>query len=182
LPKPASTRKSVAKTGAGAEKARGAKTAAVRTKGEKPAKKTVQEPVAAKRPPRSPADQSSVLNDLAAELKSDDEQVLLGAIDRLGGIDDSRATVHLVSCLRDPRYMVRIHAAAQLGEKKDATAVESLIGALHDDSLFVRQTAAGALENIGGGKALQAVRKAETEGLLLDDLPAGKRLTPEAEE
>jgi HEAT repeat protein len=72
--------------------------------------------------------------------------------------------------------MIRIYAAVQLGERQDKAAVDPLIGALHDESLFVRQTVAGALENIGGTKATKAVRKAESEGLLLDELPDGIRL------
>jgi hypothetical protein len=116
------------------------------------------------------------LDDLAMELKSDDEQVLLGAIDRLGIINDPKAIDFLVGCLKHSRYMVRIHAAAQLGERRDKKAIDSLIESLNDESIFVRQTAAGALENIGGGKAKKAIRAAEEKGLLLDNLPEGKRL------
>ena len=119
---------------------------------------------------------SSELDELAKELESEDEQVLLGAIDRLAIINDPRAVDFLVGCLKHSRYMVRIHAAAQLGERKDKKAVDSLIESLNDESIFVRQTAAGALENIGGGKAKKAIKTAEQEGLLLDDLPEGKRL------
>ena len=100
----------------------------------------------------------------------------MGAIERLGLLKDKQATAPLVEALGDPRYMVRIHVAAQLGERKDKTAIGPLIIALNDESLFVRQTVAGALENIGGKKALDAVKKAESKGLLLDELPAGIRL------
>ncbi|MFX1263313.1 MAG: HEAT repeat domain-containing protein, partial [Promethearchaeota archaeon] len=89
---------------------------------------------------------------------------------------DKRATGILVQALNDPRYMIRIHVAAQLGERKDKTSVGSLIEALDDESLFVRQTVAGALENIGGKKATNAVRMAESKGMLLDELPEGIRL------
>jgi NAD-dependent DNA ligase len=119
---------------------------------------------------------SSELDELAKELESEDEQVLLGAIDRLAIINDPRAVDFLVGCLKHSRYMVRIHAAAQLGERKDKRSVDSLIESLNDESIFVRQTAAGALENIGGGKAKKAIETAEKNGLLLDDLPEGKRL------
>ena len=119
---------------------------------------------------------SSELDELAKELESEDEQVLLGAIDRLAIINNPKAVDFLVGCLKHSRYMVRIHAAAQLGERKDKRAVDSLIESLNDESIFVRQTAAGALENIGGGKAKKAIKTAEQEGLLLDDLPEGKRL------
>jgi len=119
---------------------------------------------------------SAELDELAKELESDDEQVLLGAIDRLAIINNPKAVDVLVGCLKHSRYMVRIHAAAQLGECKDKRAVDSLIESLNDESIFVRQTAAGALENIGGGKAKKAIEAAEQEGLLLDDLPEGKRL------
>ena len=54
--------------------------------------------------------------------------------------------------------------------------MDALIDSLSDDSLFVRQTVAGALENIGGTKAKKAISKAEKDGLLLDELPEGKRL------
>ena len=119
---------------------------------------------------------SSELDELAKELESEDEQVLLGAIDRLAIINNPKAVDFLVGCLKHSRYMVRIHAAAQLGERKDKRAVDSLIESLNDESIFVRQTVAGALENIGGGKAKKAIEAAEREGLLLDDLPEGKRL------
>lgn len=119
---------------------------------------------------------SAELDELAKELQSEDEQVLLGAIDRLGIIEDPKATIILVECLKHPRYMVRIHAAAQLGERKDKKAVDPLIESLDDESIFVRQTAAGALENIGGTKVRKAITAAEEKGLLLDDLPEGKRL------
>ena len=82
----------------------------------------------------------------------------------------------LVQALGDSRYMVRIHVAAQLGERKDKTSVGPLIDALKDESLFVRQTVAGALENIGGKKATDAVKTAESKGMLLDELPEGVRL------
>ncbi len=123
--------------------------------------------------------QTLELEDLLKELESDDEQVLIGAIDRLAMLDDPRATEYLIRCLKDGRYIVRIFAAAQLGERKDEAAIEPLIETLRDESLFVRQTAAGALENIGGQRALEAVRKAEEEGRLLDELPEGKRLDPD---
>jgi len=119
---------------------------------------------------------SPELDELAKELQSDDEQVLLGVIDTLGDLEDPRATGYLVKCLKHGRYMVRIHAAAQLGERKDKKAIDPLIEVLDDESVFVRQTAAGALENIGGTKAKKAVTAAEEKGLLLDDLPEGKRL------
>ena len=119
---------------------------------------------------------TQMIDELLVEMRSEDEQISLGAVDRLGQTEDPRATSHLIECLDDSRYMIRIYAAVQLGERQDKTAVDPLIGALHDESLFVRQTVAGALENIGGSKALKAVRKAESEGLLLDELPEGIRL------
>ncbi|MCK5240408.1 MAG: HEAT repeat domain-containing protein, partial [Candidatus Thorarchaeota archaeon] len=64
----------------------------------------------------------------------------------------------------------------ELGERNDNAAVGALIDALRDESVFVRQTVAGALENIGGSKATEAIKAAEKEGLLLDDLPTGRRL------
>lgn len=119
---------------------------------------------------------TQMIDELLLEIRSEDEQISLGAVDRLGQTEDSRATSHLIECLNDSRYMIRIYAAVQLGERQDKAAVDPLIGTLHDESLFVRQTVAGALENIGGSKALKAVRKAESEGLLLDELPEGIRL------
>jgi HEAT repeat protein len=118
----------------------------------------------------------SEIDDLLLELRSDDEQVVIGAVDRLGEVDDPKATGHLVACLVDTRQLVRLYAAVQLGERQDRSAVDSLIKALRDSSLFVRQTVAGALENIGGKKALKAVEQAEGDGLLLDELPEGIRL------
>jgi NAD-dependent DNA ligase len=143
---------------------RAAKKKKVAKKKKSPAKKKVK------------AKESPELDELAKELASDDEQLLLGVIDRLGMLDDPKATEQLIACLKHTRYMVRIHAAAQLGERKDKSAIEPLINALQDESLFVRQTAAGALENIGGTKARKAVTAAESEGLLLDELPEGRRL------
>jgi len=118
----------------------------------------------------------SEIEDLVKELRSEDQQVALGAIDRLGKIEDKKATKHLMSCLEDSRYMVRMFAAVQLGERRGERVVEALIEALHDDSLFVRQTVAGALENIGSKKGLDAIADAEDEGILLNELPEGKRL------
>ena len=178
----ASKRESPAREVIGAEKTKTPRTAPTRAKKQKALEETAHQTVIPERGPRSLADQSSIIDDLAAEVRSDDEQVSLGAIERLGGMDDPRATTQLISFLRDSRYMVRILAAAQLGERRDAAAVEPLIGVLHDESMFVRQTVAGALENIGGEKAIAAVRKAESERLLMDDLPPGKRLGPEGEE
>ena len=119
---------------------------------------------------------SEMLQELETEIHSKDEQVCLGAVERLGGLKHPDATRILTIALADPRYMVRIHAAAQLGERKDKKSVDALIDLLNDDSVFVRQTAAGALENIGGVKARKAISKAEKGGRLLDELPEGKRL------
>ena len=119
---------------------------------------------------------SEMLQELETEIHSKDEQVCLGAVERLGGLKHPDATRILTIALTDPRYMVRIHAAAQLGERKDKKSVDALIDLLNDDSVFVRQTAAGALENIGGVKARKAISKAEKGGRLLDELPEGKRL------
>ncbi|MFW9805017.1 MAG: HEAT repeat domain-containing protein, partial [Candidatus Thorarchaeota archaeon] len=117
-----------------------------------------------------------IVDELAKELQSEDEQIVMGAIERLGSLKDKRATGILVQALSDSRYMIRIHVAVQLGERKDKTSVGPLIKALDDESLFVRQTVAGALENIGGKKATDAVRIAESKGMLLDELPEGIRL------
>ncbi|MHA1903262.1 MAG: HEAT repeat domain-containing protein [Candidatus Thorarchaeota archaeon] len=121
-------------------------------------------------------DSSDMMNELELEIQSKDQQVCLGAVERLGVMKGPKATKLLLKVLKDQRFMVRIHAAAQLGERQDKTAVQGLIETLHDESLFVRQTAAGALENIGGVKASRAVSMAEKDGLLLDKLPEGKRL------
>ena len=119
---------------------------------------------------------SEMLAELEIEIKSEDEQVCLGAIGRLGVLNHPDATRVLTIALADQRYMVRIHAAAQLGERKDKKSVDVLAASLNDDSIFVRQTVAGALESIGGVKAKKAISKAEKDGLLLDELPEGKRL------
>ncbi len=120
--------------------------------------------------------ESEILRELEIELASDDEQVCFGAVGRLSTMKGSKATEILISGLKHPRHMVRIHVAVQLGERKDKKAVDALIESLHDDSVFVRQSAAGALENIGTVKGKKAVAKAEKEGILLDELPEGKRL------
>ncbi|MBE0527294.1 HEAT repeat domain-containing protein [Candidatus Thorarchaeota archaeon] len=120
--------------------------------------------------------EAAVMKELEIDMHSDDEQVSLGTIGRLGHMKDPKATEVLVLGLKDPRHMVRIHVAAQLGERKDKKAVDALIESLQDESIFVRQTVAGALENIGGTKAKKAVANAEKEGVLLDNLPEGRRL------
>lgn len=117
-----------------------------------------------------------MLSELEIEIKNEDEQVCLGAVERLGILNHPNATRVLIIALADPRYMIRIHVVAQLGERKDKKSVDALIAALNDDSIFVRQTVAGALESIGGAKAKKAISKAEKDGLLLDELPEGKRL------
>ena len=136
-------------------------------------KKTVKKKPTKKAPSKK---DSEMLHELEKEIKSEDEQVCLGAIGRLGILNHPDATRVLIIALEDPRYMVRIHAVAQLGERKDKKSVDALITMFKDDSIFVRQTVAGALENIGGTKAKKAISKAEKDGLLLDELPEGKRL------
>ena len=136
-------------------------------------KKTAKKKPAKKAPSKK---DSEMLHELEKEIMSEDEQVCLGAVGFLGSLNHPDATRVLISALTDPRYMVRIHAAAQLGERKDKKSVDALIATLKDDSIFVRQTIAGALENIGGTKAKKAISKAEKDGLLLDELPEGKRL------
>jgi len=119
---------------------------------------------------------ADILKELSIEVQSDHQQVCLGAIERLGMIENPKATVILLGVLKDPRFMIRIHAAAQLGTRQDKKSVDALIETLRDKSLFVRQTAASALENIGGTKAKKAVKMAEKDGRLLDELPEGRRL------
>jgi HEAT repeat protein len=136
-------------------------------------KKTVKKKPSKKAPSKK---DSEMLRELEKEIQSDDEQVCLGAVERLGVLNHPDATRVLMIALTDSRYMVRIHAAAQLGERKDRKSVDALVESLKDESIFVRQTIAGALENIGGAKAKKAISKAEKDGLLLDELPEGKRL------
>jgi hypothetical protein len=136
-------------------------------------KKTVKKKPSKKVPSKKDRE---MLVELEIEVKSEDEQVCLGAIGLLGVLNHPEATRVLIIALADQRYMVRIHAAAQLGERKDKKSVDALIASLNDDSIFVRQTVAGALESIGGAKAKKAISKAEKDGLLLDELPEGKRL------
>jgi outer membrane biosynthesis protein TonB len=145
----------------------------VTEKKKKPPKKKARKAHARK---TSSIDNKAMLNELKIEIQSDDEQVSLGSIERLGVLNHPQATQVLIEALSDSRYMVRIHAAAQLGERKDKKSVDALIASLNDDSVFVRQTVAGALENIGGTKAKKAVTQAERDGLLLDELPEGRRL------
>ncbi len=147
---------------------------AITRKEKKPPKKK------ARRAPPKKTDSSDIramLKELEIEIQHDDEQVSLGAIERLGLLDHPQATQILIEALSDPRYMIRIHVVAQLGERKDKKSVDALITSLSDDSIFVRQTVAGVLENIGGAKAKKAVTQAEKEGILLGELPEGRRLT-----
>lgn len=172
-------KKGTAKAGKSTKKAK-AKKPPAKTKKTTATKKTTTKKAKPSRKKKSTKQSAAritqMIDELLLEIRSEDEQISLGAVDRLGQTEDPRATSHLIECLDDSRYMIRIYAAVQLGERQDKSAVDPLIGALHDESLFVRQTVAGALENIGGSKALKAVRKAESEGLLLDDLPEGIRL------
>ncbi|MBD3405871.1 MAG: hypothetical protein GF411_07055 [Candidatus Lokiarchaeota archaeon] len=132
-----------------------------RKKTKKPAKKSIKE---------------QIIDELIIELQSADQQIALGAVDQLARIEGPLATECLVDCLEDKRYMVRLQAAMKLGERGDKSAVDGLIKSLSDESLFVRQTSAGALDTIGGAKATKAIRKAEEDGLLMGDLPKGKKL------
>lgn len=165
--------KTVAKKAPAKKKKAPIKKKTVAEKKKKPPKKK-----ASKAPVRktSSIDNKAMLEELKIEIQSDDEQVSLGSIERLGVLNHPQATQVLIGALSDSRYMVRIHAAAQLGERKDKKSVDALIASLNDDSVFVRQTVAGALENIGGTKAKKAVTKAEKDGLILDELPEGRRL------
>ncbi len=154
------------------------KRAAAKKKPPKEMDKKLPRKKARKAPAKKAAsvDNRAMLEELELEIRSDDEQVSLGAIERLGMLNHPQATHVLIEALLDLRYMVRIHAAAQLGERKDKKSIDALISSLRDESVFVRQTVAGALENIGGTKAKKAVTQAEKEGLLLDELPEGRRL------
>lgn len=138
-----------------------------------------QAEVVTKEVPVEPLLDTSVFDEYAADIKSQDQQVSFNAIDRLGRTASPRATDLLIDCLKDPRYLVRLSAATQLGERRDPRAIEPLAEVLRDESLFVRQTAARALVNIGGREAMDAIKRAGDEGLLLDHLPEGKRLEPD---
>lgn len=160
------------------------KTSAKKTGKKTPTKKSTTRKE--KKPPKKKArkapskktvsDNIAMLKELEIEIKSDDEQVSLGAIERLGLLNHPQATRVLIGALSDSRYMIRIHVAVQLGERQDKKSVDALIASFSDDSIFVRQSVAGALENIGGAKAKKAVTQAEKDGILLDELPEGRRL------
>ncbi len=160
------------------------KTSAKKTRKKTPTKKSTTRKE--KKPPKKKArkvpskktvsDNIAMLKELEIEIKSDDEQVSLGAIERLGLLNHPQATRVLIGALSDSRYMIRIHVAVQLGERQDKKSVDALISSFSDDSIFVRQTVASALENIGGAKAKKAVTQAEKDGILLDELPEGRRL------
>jgi hypothetical protein len=180
-----SKKSKTSKKGATSKKKTATKSRAKTTKSKPPAKKKTpnKKGSSAKPKPKKPVKKkapstrdSEMLHELEVEIKSDDEQVCLGAVERLGALSHPDATRVLIIALADPRYMVRIHAAAQLGERKDKKSVDALIESLNDDSIFVRQTVAGALENIGGAKAKKAISKAEKDKLLLGELPEGRRL------
>lgn len=179
MPK-SSSKASKAKGTKAKKKTAGYKKAKSKKKPVKKPAKTIKKAVKPRKKPtrkkRTAKDRLTMIDELVLELQSDDEQVSLGAIGHLGRIDDSSATSHLIGCLTDSRYMVRIYAAAQLGERRDKKAVNPLIDALNDESLFVRQAFARALVNIGGSKAQKAVKKAEVAGFLMDELPEGRRL------
>jgi len=169
-PKPSKTTKSKAKEKPATKKKAPAKKAT-------PKKKTTKKATTKSKPKRTTSKyDATILKELETEIGNDDEQIAMGAIGRLGQMKDPKATQVLVLGLKHPRHMVRIHVAAQLGERKDKKAVDALIESLQDESIFVRQTVAGALENIGGTKAKKAISKAEKDGVLLDDLPEGRRL------
>ena len=167
----ATTKKKVSKPAAKPKKKTTAKKTSMTKKA--PPKKAAKKKPAKKKHSKKDVE---MLHELEKEIQSEDEQVCLGAVERLGVLKHPGATKVLIIALGDPRYMVRIHAAAQLGERKDKKSVDALVESLNDDSIFVRQTVAGALENIGGAKAKKAVSKAEKDGLLLYELPEGKRL------
>lgn len=175
-----STAKPKTKTSKPKTKAKAKKTTKAKktpTKKKSPKKPTPKKTVKKKPSKKAPSKRDrEMLSELESEIHSDDEQVCLGAVERLGVLKHPDATRVLIIALADSRYMVRIHAAAQLGERKDKKSVDALVETLRDESIFVRQTVAGALENIGGAKAKKAVSKAEKDGLLLDELPEGKRL------
>ena len=179
-------KKGPTKKKASSAKTKPKKKTSTRTKSKTTTKKTPVKKAASKKKKKPPkkkstkktvsTDDKAMLKELEIEIQSDDEQVSLGAIERLGVLNHPQATLALIGALSDSRYMVRIHAAVQLGERKDKKSIDALIASLQDDSIFVRQTIAGALENIGGAKAKKAVTQAEKDGLLLGELPEGRRL------
>lgn len=91
------SKEATVKTYAGTKKGRTTKKSGVDVIERKPAK-AKQQVAMVKRVPISPEDQNYVLNDLLIESQSADEQMSLGAIDRLGRMDDTRATACLVRC------------------------------------------------------------------------------------
>jgi len=61
----------------------------------------------------------------------------------------------LITALRDPRPLVRMHAAEALGQMQDTRAVEPLIAALKDSQDSLRTSAARALGQLGDVHAVE---------------------------
>jgi len=85
------------------------------------------------------------LEELAADLHSDNATTRTAAAHALGVLNDPRALQPLAQAIRDPDPGVRERATHSLGAFNDAEAVPALLDAIRDDNAIVRRTAADAL-------------------------------------
>ena len=111
---------------------------------------------------------SKDIDRLIADLESDDEDVCVAAVEKLGAIGDARAVEPLVELLWNEDEFVREVTAEALG-KIGESALESLIKALKDknnpypevhSSWPVREAAAIALGEIGDVRAVEPLIEA----------------------
>jgi len=89
-----------------------------------------------------------------AELKDNNEDVRMTAVEALGMTEDKRVVEPLIAALRDQSMRVRRCAVEALAQIKDKHAVEPLIGALKNDDSKVRKAAIEALGIIQDKRAL----------------------------
>lgn len=87
-------------------------------------------------------------------LESSSPHLRANAAMALGKIGDQRATLSLISALRDENWRVRSNAAFAFEVLKEPAAREPLLLALEDNNVNVRNGAAIALASIGGPRVL----------------------------
>lgn len=85
------------------------------------------------------------VNPLIASLMAESWVVRYRAAEALGGIQDPRVPVALLSGLSDQKDHVRYMAAKALARQPDPCTVDELLALLHDENPYVRRAVAQAL-------------------------------------
>lgn len=97
------------------------------------------------------------LNLLINNLRDNNYNTRLMALEGLGRSRDKRAVLPLIEALDDENPQIRLSAASALGKTDSKIALDPLIRALKDPDIFVRSSAAQALGELGYESATPAL-------------------------